>query len=103
MPAPISLSTSRAIASSLCRNAGLCRSIIVRALRDTLVDDCLTLAAALSFYSFLALFPTLLFLVALASFFPSDMLARLIAALGDVMPPSLTTLVWDQLQKVTSR
>jgi membrane protein len=77
--------------------------LLQRTLRGTLVDDCLTMAAALSFYLFLALFPVLLFLVALTSFFPGDLLARLVTSLGAITPPSLTSLVWDQLQKVTAR
>ena len=33
-------------------------------------DNCLAMAAQLAYYFFFALFPTLLFLVALASYFP---------------------------------
>jgi len=61
------------------------------------------MSAALSFYLFMALFPVLLFLVALTSFLPSDLLARLITSLGAIVPPSLASLVWDQFQIVTAR
>ena len=41
-----------------------------RTWREVVDDDVLGLAAQLSYYFFLALFPALLFLLALASFFP---------------------------------
>ena len=46
--------------------------ILKRTGQETLKDDCLSLAAELAYYFFLALFPALLFLVALASFFPVE-------------------------------
>ena len=44
--------------------------LIRRTFRETIDDDCLGLAAQLSYYLFLALFPAILFLLAVASFFP---------------------------------
>jgi hypothetical protein len=41
-----------------------------RTWREVIDDDVLGLAAQLSYYFFLALFPALLFLLAVASFFP---------------------------------
>ena len=41
-----------------------------RTYREVLADDCLGLAAQLAYYFFLALFPALLFLVAIVSFIP---------------------------------
>src|SRR5689334_14834556 len=38
--------------------------------KEMVADDCLGLAAQLSYYLFLALFPAILFLLALGSFFP---------------------------------
>lgn len=43
--------------------------LVKRTVRDFMADDCLSLAAQLAFYFFLALFPALLFLLGFASFF----------------------------------
>ena len=44
--------------------------LLKRTAKETSDDDCLGLAAQLAYYFFLALFPAILFLIALASFFP---------------------------------
>ena len=55
--------------------------LIKRTVKDSIQDDIAGIAAQLSYYFFLSLFPALLFLVALASFFPlynfNDELVRL--------------------------
>ena len=52
------------------------KELLKRTLRDTLKDDAQGLAAQLSYYFFLSLFPTLLCLIALASLFPLRELRR---------------------------
>jgi membrane protein len=44
--------------------------LLTRTYREMLADNCLGLAAQLAYYFFLALFPALLFLVAIVSFVP---------------------------------
>jgi membrane protein len=64
-------------------------------------DNCLGLAAALAYYFFLALFPAMLALVALASFFPLERLVpRLIESAGPLMPPDVLAIVSEQLEKI---
>ena len=46
------------------------QELVARTAKDSIQDDIAGIAAQLSFYFFLSLFPALLFLVALASFFP---------------------------------
>lgn len=46
------------------------RELTRRTVKDSIQDDVAGIAAQLAYYFFLALFPALLFLVALASFFP---------------------------------
>jgi membrane protein len=46
------------------------RELLRRTAKEFNADDCLGLAAQLSYYFFLALFPAAAFLLALASFFP---------------------------------
>lgn len=66
-------------------------AIVRRTATETVNDNCLGLAAQLAYYFFLALFPALLFVVALASFFPvvnvGDELHRWLAPLvpGDIL------------------
>ena len=64
-------------------------------------DNCLGLAAQLAFYFFLALFPALLFLVALVGFLPiENTLTRLLATLGPVAPSEVLSLLRGQLEQV---
>src|SRR6476620_5606813 len=65
-------------------------------------DNCLALAAQLAYYFFFALFPALLFLVALASYFPlTHLVDDLFRALGGVMPPEALSLITDQMIKIS--
>ena len=74
-----------------------------RTVKDSIQDDVAGIAAQLSYYFFLALFPALLFLVALASFFPlynfTDELMRL---LGPVAPQAVVVLLQDQLTSLSN-
>ena len=72
-----------------------------RTYRETLADDCLGLAAQLAYYFFLALFPALLFLVALASFFPIDDFIDTIVASGSrFAPPDVLAIVQEQVATI---
>src|SRR4051812_5659540 len=78
------------------------RELITRTTRETIADDGLGLAAQLAYYFFLALFPALLFVVALASFFPLQHFAdSLVAMLSRFTPAAISTLVGDQLKALS--
>jgi membrane protein len=65
-------------------------------------DNCLAMAAQLAYYFFFALFPTLLFLVALASYFPLDTLIDdLFRTMGGFMPPEALQVITDQITKIS--
>lgn len=72
-----------------------------RTWREVVDDDVLGLAAQLSYYFFLALFPAILFLLALASFFPlssiTDDVGRL---LGPFVSPQVLALIQEQMQRL---
>ena len=71
--------------------------LLKRTARETQNDNGLGLAAELAYYFFLALFPALLFMLALVSFFPvSDLPGRLAEQLASVSPPEVTTIIRDQ-------
>jgi membrane protein len=74
-----------------------------RTVNDSVQDDAGGIAAQLAYYFFLALFPALLFLVALASFFPlysfTDELMRLV---GPIAPEAVVNLLKDQLTSLSN-
>jgi membrane protein len=65
-------------------------------------DNCFGMAAQLAYYFFFALFPTLLFLLALASYFPAyKLIDDLFRTLGGYVPPEALTIITDQLTKIS--
>jgi len=66
-------------------------------------DNCLGMAAQLAYYFFFALFPALLMLIAIASYFPYHQLVDdLFTTLGGFTPPEVLTIITDQLGKIAS-
>jgi membrane protein len=76
--------------------------ILKRTFRAAYNDNCLGLAAQLAYYFFLALFPALLFLLALASLFPFELIQDLLSSLALVAPPDVLSIIRDQLTKIAS-
>jgi len=75
--------------------------LVRRTVRETIEDDCLGLAAQLSYYLCLALFPALLFLIALSSFFSLHTLTDDVAgALGPFVSSELLALIQDQMRRL---
>jgi membrane protein len=74
-----------------------------RTWREVVDDDVLGLAAQLSYYFFLALFPAILFLLALASFFPlaniTDDVGR---SLGPFVSPQVLELIQEQMRRLAN-
>jgi membrane protein len=65
-------------------------------------DNCLAMAAQLAYYFFFALFPALLFIVALASYFPvTTLIDDLFRTMGSFMPPEALQLIADQMIKIS--
>ncbi len=70
--------------------------------REIQEDNCLGLAAQLAYYFFLALFPALLFLVALAgTFFVDSWIAPTIDYMAGMAPPAVLEIFRDQLTKIS--
>lgn len=77
--------------------------VIRRTLREIDDDHCFGLAAQLAFYFLLALFPALLFLVALIGYVPvENALGELLVALEAVAPRELVALLRDQLSQIAA-
>jgi membrane protein len=65
-------------------------------------DNCLGMAAQLAYYFFFALFPTLLFLIALASYFPVETLIDdMFRTLGGFVPPEALSIITEQIRKIS--
>ena len=76
--------------------------IIQRTIKDAIGDNILGMAAQLAYYFFFALFPALLFLLAVASYFPIDALIdEMVAMLAGVAPPEVLTIITEQIRKIS--
>ena len=70
------------------------KDLIRRTASEVMADNCFGLAAQLAYYFFLALFPALLFGVALASYMPvAGLMDAITAALARVAPQEVIDLV----------
>ena len=79
------------------------KDLAKRTAGEVMADNCLGLAAQLAYYFFLALFPALLFLVALISFIPiANLLETITAALARVAPGEALAIVQDQVLKIAN-
>jgi membrane protein len=73
-----------------------------RTAKETWDDDCFGLAAQLAYYFILALFPALLFLLALASFFPiASVTDEVMRGLSNVAPPDVVRLIAEQMHRIS--
>jgi membrane protein len=74
-----------------------------RTWREVIEDDVLGLAAQLSYYFFLALFPAILFLLAVASFFPlSNITEDVGRSLGPFVSPQVLELIKEQMRRLAN-
>ena len=77
--------------------------ILKRTVAEIGDDNCVGLAAQLAFYFFLALFPALLFLVALLGYLPIDRaLFTLLDAIEPLAPREMIVLLRDQIAELRS-
>ena len=77
------------------------RELIKRTAKKTTSDDAQGLASQLAYYFFLALFPALLGLLALASFFPLQNLTEdMVRLLGPFAPGEVIAIIRQQMVKI---
>ncbi|MGE3508119.1 MAG: YihY/virulence factor BrkB family protein [Vicinamibacterales bacterium] len=77
--------------------------LLKRTLKETQADNGLGLAAQLAYYFFLALFPALLFLIAMAGVFASpDLVSRLVNSMSGAAPPDVVNIIREQLEGLSN-
>jgi membrane protein len=73
-----------------------------RTVKEMVADDCLGLAAQLAYYLFLAVFPAILFLLAVGSFFPlHDLAGTIVRMLQPIASQDVIQLVTDQIRRIS--
>ena len=76
--------------------------LIKRAAKDAWDDDVFNLAAQQAYYFFLALFPALLFVIGIASFFPLETLIDdVITMMRGIAPPQMIDLIAETMDKLS--
>jgi membrane protein len=74
------------------------RELLKRTFKETRADNGMGLAAQLAYYFFLALFPALLFMIALAGLLTTpEMISRLVDTMSGAAPPAVVQIIRDQL------
>ena len=71
-----------------------------RTVRETISDNALGLAAQLAFYFLLALVPAIAFVVAVASFFPPQLLDQMMSSLAGLAPSDVVRILREQLDSL---
>jgi membrane protein len=73
-----------------------------RTAKEITADDLLNLAAQQAYYFFFALFPALLTVISIASFFPvDDLIGQVVGTLGRFAPRDVLTIIQDQIAKIS--
>jgi membrane protein len=78
------------------------REILTRTGREAIADNLFGMSAQLAYYFFFALFPALLLLIAIASYFPEQTLVdQLFRSMGGFAPPAALSIITDQIRKIS--
>jgi membrane protein len=78
------------------------KELATRTGKEISADDLLNLAAQQAYYFFFALFPALLTLISIASFFPIDnLMGQVVDQLGRVAPPEALKINTDQIADIS--
>jgi membrane protein len=76
--------------------------LLKRTGKEALADNILDLGAQQAYYFFFALFPALLTLISIASFFPvANLMDSIVTTLGRFAPPDVLTIIQDQISKLS--
>src|SRR3954451_3309329 len=79
------------------------KEIFKRSAKEFVSDNAFDLGAQQEHYFFFALFPALLTLLSIASFFTlTDQINQLISGLGGFVPPDVLKIITDQILKISN-
>ena len=79
------------------------REILTRTVREAMADNIMGMSAQLAYYFFFSLFPALLLLIAIASYFPVQTLVdEVFKAMSGFAPPDALSIITDQIHKITT-
>jgi membrane protein len=77
--------------------------ILKRTVKEAREDNVFDLAAQMAYYFFLALFPALLFVISVASFFAiANLVDEIIAGIGRFVPGDVVKIVSGQIMKISN-
>jgi membrane protein len=72
--------------------------------KEALADNVFDLAAQQAYYFFFALFPALLFVIAVASFFPlQSLIDNVVQMIGRVAPSEVVTIITDSMRELSKQ
>src|ERR1700738_5154948 len=78
--------------------------LLSTSVREALADDVFDLAAQQAYYFFFALFPALLFVIAVASFFPlQGLILNVVAMIAGVAPSDVVRILTDSITSLASQ
>ena len=79
------------------------REIFTRTVREAVADNVMAMSAQLAYYFFFSLFPALLLLIAIASYFPVQTLVdQVIKSMSGFAPPEALSIITEQIQKIST-
>ena len=75
--------------------------VLKRTMREAIADNIMGMSAQLAYYFFFSLFPALLLLIAIASYFPVQTLVdEVFKSMSGFAPPEALSIITDQIQKI---
>jgi membrane protein len=78
--------------------------LLKRTAKEFVADDMFDLAAQQAYYFFFALFPAILFVIAVASFFPlQSLIDNVVQMLGRIAPDDVTKIVTDAMTSLSKQ
>jgi membrane protein len=80
------------------------KDLLSRSVKEALADDVFDLAAQQAYYFFFALFPALLFVIAVASFFPlQGLLDNVVTMIARIAPSDVVNIVTDSIKSFSKQ
>jgi membrane protein len=78
------------------------REVVTRTVREAWADNVFGLSAQLAYYFFFSLFPALLLLIAIDSYFPVQTLVdQVFKSMSGFAPPEALSIITEQIEKIT--